>query len=88
MPLQCADTQFVYHAKGCRECRNTGYYGRIIVYELVRVTADLRELIRPGITLQEIENLMRGKYLPIRLNGVQKVLQGKTSIEEVVTIVI
>jgi len=87
-PYNVPTPQFVYHAKGCRECRNTGYYGRIIVYELVRVTNELRELIRPGITLQEIENLMRGKYLPIRLNGVQKVLQGKTSIEEVVTIVI
>ncbi|MBI2520761.1 MAG: type II/IV secretion system protein [Bdellovibrio sp.] len=87
-PYNVPTPAFVYHAKGCRECRNTGYYGRIIVYELVRVTPELRELIRPGITLQEIENLMRGKYLPIRLNAVQKVLQGKTSIEEVVTIVI
>jgi len=87
-PYNVPNPQQVYHAKGCRECRNTGYSGRIVVYELVKFGQELREAIRPGVTLQQLEVMLRGKYLPLRLNGAQKVLQGKTTIEEVVSIVI
>jgi general secretion pathway protein E len=72
---------------GCLECRNTGYFGRVGLYELMPVTPRLRALIRPdmdlaGFTRAAIDDGLR----TLRLAGAEKVAQGLTTVEEVMTV--
>jgi len=87
-PYKVNVPETVFGPIGCRECKQTGYKGRIVVYEMVRINQDLKDIIRPDVTLNELELKMRGKYLPLRLNALQKVLQGKTGLEEIIKVII
>lgn len=78
----------VHQAVGCRSCRNSGYMGRICVYELVTVDSTLKEFIIPSISNSKLEEAARGKYIPLRLNAAQKVFQGLTTLEECLKVVI
>ncbi len=75
-------------AKGCRNCKNSGYMGRACIYELIVMDESIRSKVSNNVTIDELEAAAKGKYLPMRLNGAQKVLQGKTSIEEVLSVII
>jgi type II secretory ATPase GspE/PulE/Tfp pilus assembly ATPase PilB-like protein len=75
------------HGTGCRNCRNTGYRGRLGVYELMRVSDHVRELVMkrsPGPELAR-RALADGDLTTLRQDGITKVLEGKTTIEEVVS---
>ncbi len=72
---------------GCLECRQTGYRGRVGVYEMLEVTPALKKLITADCDIgrlrrQAIHEGMR----PLRLNGAQKVANGQTTIEEVLKV--
>ena len=51
-----------FHGAGCNFCGNTGYLGRVGIYEVLRLTEELRELIVRGAALQDIRSvaLMQG----------------------------
>ncbi|MFT4729731.1 MAG: general secretion pathway protein E [Granulosicoccus sp.] len=72
---------------GCLECRHTGYRGRAGIYELLQMTPGVKNLIRPDVP---IENLRRQAYKdgmrPMRVSGLAKVSQGKTSFEEIMKV--
>ncbi len=72
----------IYKARGCRHCDNTGYKGRIGVYELVEIDDNLRSLINKNSTEQEIEHCVRKKTASIQKAGFDLVLKGLTSLEE------
>jgi general secretion pathway protein E len=78
----------VFQPKGCRECKHTGYLGRMCVYEIVVMDQEIRDTIRRNITLEELMAVTRGKYVPLRTCGARKVIEGHTSIEEVLRVVI
>ena len=84
-------TQPVYQAKegGCEACRHTGYRGRMSIYELVRITAAMGELITAKASAQALaQQAMADGYRPMREYGLRKVLAGKTTIEEVISVTV
>jgi type II secretory ATPase GspE/PulE/Tfp pilus assembly ATPase PilB-like protein len=75
-----------YRAVGCNECRNTGYSGRVGIYELCKVTQALEEMITKGADLGAIEKqAYRDGFEPMRIYGWRKVMKGITSVEEVLS---
>ncbi len=73
--------------RGCSECRNTGYLGRVGLYELLTVTPELRRLLRPNVDDGElrrraIEQGMR----PLRVSAALQIAAGLTTFEEVVQV--
>ena len=72
---------------GCLECRNTGYLGRVGLYELMPVSAALRARIRPDMVLSDFTRAAIGEGLrTLRMAGADKVAQGLTTVEEVLTV--
>jgi type IV pilus assembly protein PilB len=73
-----------YKGTGCDACNNTGYKGRIALYEVVTVTDPIKELILQGASALEIkrEAISQG-MITLRRSGIKKLLEGVTSIEEV-----
>lgn len=82
----------IAHAKcyiglGCSECNNTGYKGRIALYEIMRVKDELKELILQGASAADIKKeAIRLGMATLRRSGIQKVLDGTTSIDEVLRV--
>jgi len=73
-----------YYGEGCDACNQTGYKGRIGIYELMRVTDPIRELINqraPTVTLKQKGVELGMKTL--RLDGLRSIFAGDTTIEEV-----
>ncbi len=76
-----------FGAVGCLECRNTGFRGRIGVYEMLRVTPALKELIAGGASPVETRKAaLKAGMRPLRLRGAQKVAEGVTTAEEVLRV--
>lgn len=76
-----------YRAKGCDQCFQTGYRGRIGIYELMLMDTSLKTLIQRTYDSYEIkkEALKRG-MITLRRDGIEKVLRGITTIEEVIRV--
>ncbi|OIO94759.1 MAG: hypothetical protein AUJ92_09315 [Armatimonadetes bacterium CG2_30_59_28] len=73
-----------YRGKGCEGCRQSGYRGRTGIYEFLSVNEDIRELVIRGASVAEIrEDACRGGMVPLRQRGLEKVLTGLTTLEEV-----
>jgi len=69
---------------GCEKCNNTGYKGRVGLYEVMEVTDELRELILVGASGLELRRkAMEEGMLTLRMSGLRKVKDGLTTIEEV-----
>jgi type II secretory ATPase GspE/PulE/Tfp pilus assembly ATPase PilB-like protein len=73
-----------YHSPGCSRCENTGYKGRAGLHELMTISRDLRRLIQTGARAEELQACaLREGMRTLRQDGIEKVLQGITGIEEV-----
>ena len=69
---------------GCEMCNDTGYKGRIALYEVMEVTNDLREMILVGASTLELRrSAIEHGMLTLRGSGLRKIAAGQTSIEEV-----
>lgn len=79
--------KFIFEAVGCEECKNTGYSGRLCVYELVEMNDRIKKTIHPDVDITELREKTRGMYRSIRVNGARKIFEGVTSLEEVLKIV-
>ncbi|TVP80969.1 MAG: type II/IV secretion system protein [Puniceicoccaceae bacterium] len=82
-PLEIADKDF-YYGNGCPECSNTGYRGRIGLFEMIVVSDAIRELINqraPTLTIKQkaLEQGMRS----LRDDGLRAIFDGNSTIEEV-----
>jgi len=76
----------LYRGKGCRECRFSGFAGRKGIFELMRMTDDLRDLIVQRVSSQKIAACAKKSGLVfLRDDGWRKVTAGVTTVEEVVT---
>ena len=74
----------LYRAAGCDHCEYQGYRGRIAIMEMLRLDNDLDDLISRRATQREIRNLAIEKgFRPLSEDGLRRVLDGSTSIEEV-----
>jgi type IV pilus assembly protein PilB len=71
-------------AKGCSNCHDSGYRGRIAVYEVMRVTSEMRILIRSGATVEQILECARTQgFRGLYESGLAKALAGETTLAEV-----
>lgn len=76
----------IYHAKGCEECRHTGYLGRSGIHELAEVDETMRTMIHDGASEQALEMHARKRSAGIRQSGIEKVRRGETTLEEVLRV--
>lgn len=77
----------LYKAKGCTECGNLGYSGRIGVYEVLPVSEKIMRLILERASTQDIENQARQEgMITMRQDGYLKALEGVTTMEEVLRV--
>ncbi|HQV42209.1 MAG: type II/IV secretion system protein [Moraxellaceae bacterium] len=73
--------------KGCLECRETGYLGRMGIYEIMVLSHELKKVISEGASLVDIRKQAYKEGLrPLRISGAQKVAHGQTTIEEVLRV--
>ncbi|RCL34150.1 MAG: type II/IV secretion system protein [Verrucomicrobia bacterium] len=85
IPLDLEGTP--YEAVGCDHCRGTGFSGRLAIYEIALLTVPMQELIAHGAPASEVKALaMEEGYVPMREYGWRKVMQGETTIQEVVSV--
>jgi len=80
-----AKTLKTYRGKGCSNCNNTGYKGRIGLYEVLEVTDEIRELILIGASALELrKKAIDDGMITLRASGLHKIRSGVTTVEEVV----
>ncbi len=77
----------LYRGKGCDKCSNKGYAGRIGIFELLAINDSIRQMITDKADSQSIKNLAVSKGLKtLRGDGIEKVLAGITTLEEVLRV--
>lgn len=80
-----AKTLNVFKGKGCDKCNNTGYKGRVALYEAMQIDDDIRELILAGASAMELkQKAVENGMVTLRRSGLVKIMNGVSSIEEVV----
>jgi type IV pilus assembly protein PilB len=79
-----AKTVVPMKGKGCDKCNNTGYKGRVGLYEVMEITEELRELVLVGASALELRRkAIEEGMITLRQSGLRKVKDGLTSLEEV-----
>jgi|TARA_A100001037_G_scaffold118098_1_gene107576 type IV pilus assembly protein PilB len=74
----------LYKGKGCAECRNTGYKGRLAIFEMIPMARELRKLVFDNANEDEIrQTALDNGMTTLRDAGLERVLDGTTSVEEV-----
>lgn len=87
-PWSAAMPKLFYHAVGCEHCRNTGYQGRIGLYEIMPMSNELKKLVAGDATLDEIRQAAYREGLqPLRLAGAKRIIEALTTMEEVMRVV-
>jgi type II secretory ATPase GspE/PulE/Tfp pilus assembly ATPase PilB-like protein len=77
----------IYEPNGCKECMNTGYRGRIGVYEFMPITAKLREMIIARASLDDLKDQAISEGLiTLRNAALRQVVAGVTSLDEAMRI--
>jgi type IV pilus assembly protein PilB len=72
---------------GCRTCNGTGYKGRIALYEVMRFTDNLKEMVLQGSSTAELKMAaIKNGMSTLRMSGIQKVLDGMTTTEEILRV--
>ena len=82
-----APPEQIHNPMGCLECRETGYLGRVGIYEVMPVTAALAGLLRNDVDLADLrKQALADQMLPLRVAGAHKVANGETSLDEVLRV--
>jgi type IV pilus assembly protein PilB len=75
------------HGAGCATCNGTGYKGRVALYEVMRFTDNLRELVLQGASTAELKvAAIRAGMSSLRMSGIEKVLAGITTVDEILRV--
>ena len=77
----------VWRARGCAECRDEGYKGRLGIYEIVEVDEAFQALIHDGASEADLTRVARRSGPGLIEDGATKILEGLTTIEEVLRVV-
>jgi type IV pilus assembly protein PilB len=79
----------LFRANGCTRCNTTGYKGRVGIYEIMPVTEALERLIVERKSADEIGRVAHAEGMStLREDGIQRVLEGVTSIEEISRVIV
>ena len=82
------DSFELYRATGCLTCNNTGYKGREAVFEFLTVTEEMKQLILDRATIAEVKELaIKQGMHTMKDEGLEKVMNGKTSLEELIRVI-
>ena len=76
----------LYEAVGCESCGHRGYQGRTGIYELLEIDERMRAMIHDGAPEQDVERYARGRSKSIHQDGIQRVLDGVTTLEEILRV--
>ncbi len=75
----------LFRGRGCERCSNTGYKGRVGLYEVLEVDDELKEMILSGASAFELrQKAVQNGMMTLRASGLQKIRDGMTTVEEVV----
>jgi type IV pilus assembly protein PilB len=81
-----ADKMKVYHGKGCDMCNGTGHKGRVAIYEVLKMNANIRELVLKHASADEIKmQAIRDGMKTLRMSALTKVAEGATTLEEAIS---
>ncbi|BAK18079.1 type II secretory pathway, ATPase PulE/Tfp pilus assembly pathway, ATPase PilB [Solibacillus silvestris StLB046] len=81
------DVEKIHKGRGCSACGNTGYRGRLAIHELLPIDRELKDLILNQASGYEISDYMKSAgYYTLLQDGLQKVLEGVTTTEEVLRV--
>lgn len=84
--IDVAKEQIVYEPCGCDEC-NRGYRGRIAIYEIMPITSNIRRVLHETVTADEIQRVAVAEGMnTLRMAGANNVIDGVTSIDEMVRV--
>jgi type IV pilus assembly protein PilB len=75
-----------YHGKGCNDCNNTGYAGRKGIFELLRVTSKIRDLITQKASADVIGKAGASDHISMMESGMMMVAKGLTTPEEILRV--
>lgn len=76
-----------YKGKGCRECNETGYFGREMICEVLNVNEKLSSLIAKGSAYEVLRTqALEDGFVPLLQNGISKAMDGITSLEEILRV--
>ncbi len=84
--LDFRDKPLIYHPVGCKRCNHNGFVGRTGIYELVELNNEVRQMIHSGASEVEMEKVVRKTMPSMRDDGIRLVLEGKTSLDEVLRV--
>jgi len=86
--LKPNDKPQIYRAKGCQHCNVNGFRGRMAIIELLRIDSDMDALISRHAHLDELQKMALDKgFITLAEDGVRRVLEGYTSISEVMRVI-
>jgi general secretion pathway protein E len=83
-PWKAKRPEQFYRPVGCLECRNTGYSGRVGLYEILLLSPEIKRLVTAAADVAKIrEQAYKEGMKPLRISGAMKVAQGLTTLDEV-----
>jgi type IV pilus assembly protein PilB len=78
------ETKTFYTGRGCDECRNTGYRGRVGLYEVMPLSAALKKMVTNHASSAELhQQALEEGMVTLRRDGLEKMRRGMTTLEEV-----
>ncbi len=82
-----ARDQMLWKGRGCDHCRQTGYYGRTGIFEILPYDTEVKEAIRRNVDLADLRSLVRRKGVRSLMDdGMERVIRGVTTYEEVLRV--
>jgi general secretion pathway protein E/type IV pilus assembly protein PilB len=79
--------EVLYRGRGCRECGQTGYHGRLGIFEFMMITDDLRSLILENASARDLRRLATKQgMMSLREDGFRHLREGRTTIEEILRV--
>ena len=89
LPAEHARTATAQRGRGCDDCGGTGYRGRTALYEMMRVTEEMKDLISRGASTSEIrKQATKDGMETLRQAGLRKVLLGETTVDEILRLTV
>ena len=80
--------ELLYRGSGCRQCRNIGYAGRMALYEVFWVNAQVRRMIIDNVDADQIrKHAAESGMVTLREAGLRRVMQGQTTLDEIMSVV-
>jgi general secretion pathway protein E len=86
-PWKAEPPEVLHRPVGCLECRQTGFLGRAGIYELLKMSPGTKEMVMPDTNLEDLrKQAFSDGMRPLRVSGLSKVAQGKTSYAEILKV--